>query len=275
MKIHHRISFNTSINTELLTVITQLKIKHKITSLPGKSPIVFFDINEDDVNWELLKGKLVNVTDVFQTSFTEEEILNSDWIRIVPLYPIGFPEPQDTWVEDKNNYEVICRECGTYLQKKEYRIKAEPELHGNDFATLHWTYSLFCTNEVIGCFTKQDFKGYDIWDLINNANGFPTKKLKQLFVLQEAKPGLINSEGLDPIKCPSCQKVKYKPHMRGFMNMDKEVFNDVKGEDILYSYEWFGHLKAAYKEIFISNRVGKIILSEKWKGALLKPIKLL
>jgi hypothetical protein len=44
--------------------------------------------------------------------------------------------------------------------------------------------------------------------------------------------------------------------------------------DAIQSHEWFGSGRGAYREIFISRRLARLILDEGWRGVQLKPVEL-
>ena len=45
--------------------------------------------------------------------------------------------------------------------------------------------------------------------------------------------------------------------------------------DFVFTCEWFGDRRAAYREIIASNKVARLILENNWEGVSLKPIKLI
>jgi hypothetical protein len=58
------------------------------------------------------------------------------------------------------------------------------------------------------------------------------------------------------------------------MQIKRSVFDDANF-DIALSEEWFGDGKAAYKEVIISRKFADLIISKKWKGIKLQPVKLI
>ncbi len=49
-----------------------------------------------------------------------------------------------------------------------------------------------------------------------------------------------------------------------------------KGVDIMETQEWFGAGgKSAYKEVFISSRLARLILDQGWKGVMMKVVELM
>ena len=70
--------------------------------------------------------------DIYDTYFSEEEILSAEWLRIWGGYPqIGYPQPERRWQEESFNYEDTCPKCGSFQQVSSFFIQAEPKLRNS------------------------------------------------------------------------------------------------------------------------------------------------
>lgn len=273
MEIWHRVTFNRydAVDEE----IENLGITFKKT--PGLQGyyLITFEITESDHRWPRV-AELVQQKDrgsLVDTIFTKDEILAAEWIRLIPIFEQGYPQPYTTWVTNPINYKDHCPACGTFQQATSFRLKKEPHLGKQDFMSLFWTYALFCTPHVFDELEAHGIQGYEKGDAIIHKTALPSQKVSQLYVPTVANPGLVRAEDLKHEICSACGFTKYYPHMRGVMYLARTaVVSDV---DILQTYEWFGSGHSAYRELLVSNRFAKLILEKGWRGIRLKVVELL
>jgi hypothetical protein len=208
-----------------------------------------------------------------QTFFSSEEILGSEFARLIIDYESGYPQPKNTWVSTKPNYEVLCQRCGIFKQIAPFSIKSEPNLRGKDFMTLIWGSPFLASNEVFQDLESAGIAGFQPWEVIIHPGGQPSETIKQLKILQRSEPGLIDAEEIGYEDCPECGRRKYFAHMRGAMRYRRESFP--KDVDILESHEWFGAgSRSAYREVFVSNMLARMIIDKDWKGVMMKAAEL-
>lgn len=275
MEIYHRISFSNKRKPDLVKIVEEQNIEYEKKELPGSgtSFLYIIEIFESDPRWKKIEKKIEDTVNLYQTIFDRDEILSAKWCRISSTFENGFPQPKNKWVEKKPNLTVLCRQCGTYEQIAGFDIKKEPNMKKADFMTLYWSYSLFGTYKVIQEFKENNIRGVEYWDVNIYKQNKPSEIIQQIYVKQVLAPGLVDGESLDPKICNSCGVVKYKPHLRGYMRMDRNIFKDLK-VDFVRTNEWFGDGAKAFSEIIISNMVARTIIENNWRGVLLKPIKL-
>jgi ribosomal protein S27AE len=273
MEIWHRVMFGRgdSVNSAL----DFLGVKYKKFLLPGEHYVVIFEIAETDHRWpqvtELIREK--NAADLFHTVFTPEEILSAEWIRLIPIFEQGYPQPKETWVENPLNYENECPKCGAgFRQKAPFRLAKEPRLGKHDFLCLYWTYTVFCTPKVLEALQAHQIRGYEVWEAIIHRINQPSKVVSQLVFPNVAGPGLADVDKLKPDTCPRCGITKYAYHKRGYMHLKREALrSDV---DVLLTHEWFGSGgHSGFREILVSNRLARLILEKSWRGVALKPVE--
>jgi hypothetical protein len=272
MKIWHRVSFGKLDSVD--SILDGWGIKYKKTPGLHGYYIITFEIDETDPRWaeiaELVRQK--NAPDFFNTKFTKEEILSAEWLRLIPIFEHGYPQPEDTWVTNPINYADHCPECGTFRQVSSFRLKTEPNLGKHDFMTLIWGSALFCIPKVLKELEAHHMQGYEVWRAIIHQTDLPSQKVSQLFIPTIAKPGLVRVDDLKREYCSTCHTLKYYPHMKGVMYLKREAV--APGVDFLLSYEWFGDGHVAYREILVSNRVARLILEKGWQGVALKVVEL-
>jgi hypothetical protein len=271
MEIQHRITFGRIDNVD--TIIKNMDVEYKISPLPGGGYLIHIDTSESDDHWQELAtlARQKNALDMFDTIFTPGEILAAEWLRLVPVFEQGYPQPEGTWVRDPVNYADHCPQCGTFRQVESFRIKKEPNLGKNDFMSLYWTYALFCTSRVVDQLKSHQLEGFEAWDVIIHRREVRSEKVVQLFTPGIADPAPVRADDLPRETCPLCHVTKYYPHMRGVMYLKRDaLLSDV---DLMQTYEWFGSGHAAYREIIVSNRCARLILEQSWRGVRLKAVQ--
>lgn len=276
MEIYHKVAINADHSPEFYARIKHLGIEHKISPLPGqKTGGVTFRIPESDPNWAEVQ-RLIDVYgafDIIGTVFSTEEMIDSEWNRLVPLHEWGYPQPENKmrWVEA--TYQDVCQKCGVcYTQKAPFRLKKEPRLGKNHFFTLIWDYVLFCRFDVLEAFRENKITGYDTWDAILHSANQPSSTVTQLAFPVITQPGLFDEDKKRPEKCAECGITKYAHHRRGKLRYKRDALQD---SDFQLINEWFGSGGySGFREILVSNRLTRLIISKGWRGITLRPIEL-
>lgn len=274
MEILHRIGFHQLDGVE--RNLDTLGVSYEKVPLPGASYLVVFDITEADPSWPAISllVKQKTASDLYDTVFTNEEILAADWLRLKPTYEHGYPQPEDAFEWRDNTYSFVCPECGIVdRQKAPFYLKKEPKMGRNDFLSLFWAYTIFCVTEVFARFNENQFQGYDEQEVMIQQTSQASKVVRQLDVLAIASKGLAEEDKLQPETCPACGITKYLYHKRGYMHIARAAIrSDV---DFQLTHEWFGSGgRSGFREFLVSQRVAQLILAEGWRGVALKPVKL-
>ena len=273
MEVWHHIALNVLTDPELLAAIEKLQLDHRRTPAPGPgSVLVSLDVSESDPRWRSLQPHIGGALDIAHTLFTTEEILAAEWVRLIPAFQRGYPQPESTWVENPTNFRQLCPKCGMEIQEAPFRIKGEPNMRKHDFMSLIWTWSLFATRRVIRDFQKAGFTGFEPWDVFVNAKGKKSEVIQQVHVSSAAEPAYLE-ERTNAVRCEQCGTIKHKPHRVGPMLFRADAFAGVSA-DFLLTGDWFGDGKAAFREILISHRVAEHILTHELKGVVLQATKL-
>lgn len=276
MKIWHRVSFTSIDGVD--TIIEKLGIKYKKTPGLHEYYLITFEIEESDARWPQIaklmreKGK----PDLFfDTVFTPEEILSAGWVRLIPLFEQGYPQPEATWVTHPINYEGECSQCGAgFRQVAPFRLAKEPRMGKYDFLCLYWTYTVFVTPRVLEALRAAHIQGFEVWEaVIGKRNPRPSQVVSQLIFPHIAGPGLLAEGEVEQETCPECGTTKYGYHKRGYMRFRRSALPE--GVDFVQTWEWFGAGgRSAHREILISQRVARLIIEQGWRGVRLKPVQL-
>jgi len=274
--IWHRVAFNADVKPDFKRTVDALGIKYGISPLPGHViGLVYFDISESDPRWEQVRelARTEGASDMFDTIFTPEEIVAAEWVRLRPNFEQGFPQPKEgEWW--RITYEDYCEECGAgYRQKTPFRFAKEPRLGKHDFLCLYWTYTAFCTPQVLQVLQAHQVRGYEVWPAVMHRTGELSQVVSQLVVSVVAGSGLVDIDRQQPETCPRCGITKYAYHKRGYMHLRRESLRP--DTDIQLTAEWFGSGgHAGFREILISNALARLILENEWHGVALKPVEL-
>lgn len=272
MEIWHRISFGRRDGVD--AVLDSLAVKHEKSPLPGGGYVIHLDISESDPRWPQIAPLVEQKkpVDMVYTIFSPEEILQAEWVRLVPTFERGYPQPEDGW--EKLTYGNECVKCGAgYRQKAAFRLKKEPRMGRHDFLSLYWTYSVFCVPQVVDALQAHQIRGYDEWKAIIHKTDQPSEVVTQLVFPIVAQPGLAEGDKLQPETCPLCGITKYRTHLRGYMRLERAALQ--LNTDIQLTYEWFGSgAHGGFREILVSNHLARLILDRGWRGVTLKPVKL-
>lgn len=274
MDIWHRVTFGHKDQVEGL--LERLGFHYRTSPLPGKGYLLHIDTVESDPHWlelaTLIREK--HAVDIFDTTFTREEILNASWLRIQPLFEQGYPQPESTWQEQIYG-KSACTKCGVFQDQLErFRLAKEPRMGRNSFMSLYWVYTLFATSEIITAFEAAQFRGYRTREALIHRTNQPSRTVVQLEFPHIAYPGLADEDRLGLVICEQCGTMKYAYHKRGLMRYEHaSLRSDL---DFQMSHEWFssGGLHA-FREFLVSNRVARLILEQGWHGVAFKPLQLI
>lgn len=272
MEIIHRIGFTRLDKAE--ERLDSLGVDYKKHELPGEAYTLSLDIKESDPHWPAVEELLRQTgrRSIYETIFAAEEILHAPWNRLKPIFEQGYPQPEDKW--ESATFTEVCSACGVVLdQKAPFRLKKEPRLGKQDFMSLYWIYSLFCTHKIAGVFQENGFQGFETWPPIVGRERVPSQVVTQLLCRQTTAPGLADEDKAQPQRCEVCHTTKYSYHSRGYMYYRSEALEtDV---DFQMTYEWFGSGGYAFREFLVSQRVARLIVEQAWQGVVLKPLMLI
>ena len=279
MDIKHRVSVNST-EADFLAAIVDLGVVYNLIQLPGNGGnLITILILESDPQWNsvvnLVKTQkqfdVYGEGDLFETVFSEDEIKNASWLRLISTFEQGYPQPKPHWPIKQLSYEIICPKCAIHKQTNPMRLAKEPNLGRKSFMSLIWAGEIFCTPEVILGLESIQARGYEVWDALIHKIEKPSERVRQLYVPGVASPGVIVDDDLERKICPVCGTTKYYPHVKGPMYLNREAL--LPDTDFILTHEWFGHGLLAWREILVSNRVASLILDKGWQGVRFKVVE--
>jgi hypothetical protein len=274
MEINHHLGINGDHDKEFFNEVNRLGLKYEVSPLPNATiGLVTFDIEEADPRWEAIQ-KMIDLYGAFnliETYFTPEEILQSEWNRLLPTYEWGYPQPENNMKWEQLALSGMCPNCGAgYTQIAPLRMKRDPKLGRQHLFSLYWMRSFFCKHEVIDALKENQINGYEVWEAVIHSTNQPSTLVSQLLFPEVTAPGLFEGDKNRPEHCSECGVTKYGYHNRGKLRLHQEAIRDA---DFQMIHEWFGSgRKDAFREVIVSNRVARLILSKGWRGVRLKPV---
>jgi hypothetical protein len=267
------------IGTEYKNFLENNEIKHEPqfgTKNPTQLRNFMFEIAEDDPAWPELKVFLKGDHTFTRTLFTDKERFDAEWCKIRSDHSIkSIRVPSDYgWSEEF--FQNQCNNCGSgWKQIASLKLKREPKLGKNQFSSFGSGFELFCTPLVLEEFSRQNVNGFETWPLLLENSGEPIESLKQIMVTEVAEPAiaeeLVERECYSQTDCPVCGQTWHAHYIRGMLPLRRAALKP--NVDFQLTNEWFGNGRTARREILVSQRVVRLILENKWKGAELIPIQ--
>jgi hypothetical protein len=274
MEIIHRISFNSTNNLEAITKLERYNIGYTNSPLPGNAlGLISVEIRESDSNWQILQEIVnsIDAVDIFNTRFSEKEILEADRCRLIPMFQTGYPKPKNTWSINHETYETCCPQCGILgPQNKDFILQKDPKMGRNHFVSPFWVYEIFAILDVIKLFQKNIVSGYETRNIFISGINAPSTLISQMVINKISNKALVQKEIEISKDCTICGNKKYLPHMRGYQYYSKD--GNSSEVDIEYTKEWYGDGHNAYREFLVSKKVASIIVENKLRGVQLKPV---
>lgn len=281
MDLTHRIGMNIE-DEKYITRLQNMKgIELSLNpTVGGRYVLVVVSIDESNPNWQEVvdiakihkEFESYGMGDFFETYFTDAEIRKAAWSRLIPTFEQGYSQPEAEFPIVQSSYELFCNHCVQHRQIDSMRFKKEPHMGRKSFMTQIANGEIHCTPNVFEKLAQIHATGYKPWNCVIHKTGVPLEKVKQLYVTEEAKPGMIPYEGLTKIICPVCGRPKYYSHKKGVMQIKKKAI--ISNVDFQRTAEWFGSGYIAFQEILVSNRIANLILDEGWQGVRLKVVEL-
>ncbi len=274
MKITHQISFRKTIQPKLFELLKDSGHSFNRSPLPNDE-LCSVLISEDDPSWQFF-DKWTNRDGVFhsyETYFSNDEILEAEWLRVVNVFGYLYPEPRSTWATSPINYGNFCGGCGKYDLISPFHIRHEPRFRGNSFMSFEWVGGmLFTKPDIVKVLLENNITGFDVWPVILHNSSSEANTIQQIYTRVFTEFGLLDLNLLNYEICPVCGEKKYSYHRRGKMAYERTSF--LQNVDILVAKEWFGAGHFAYHELFISRRLAKLVIENGWKGLSMKVVEL-
>ncbi len=233
-----------------------------------------FIISEDDPAWPELRRRIPDEYLYVGTEFTDEERLSADWCILRGDHSIESLQVEGrAWIQEY--YADQCSKCGAgWRQIAPFRIKKEPKLRQNQFCHFGGGFELFCTPMVLDEFARQGINDFETLPLILKKENLPAEGLKQLVATTIAEPAIaeewVEHERYKQTDCLICGRTWHVHYTRGMLPLRRSALKT--NLDFQLTNEWFGSGQNARREILASQRVVRLIIESKWKGAELIPI---
>ncbi|WP_191018209.1 hypothetical protein [Treponema zioleckii] len=257
MNIIHRISYNDK-KTE--KIFQQMNIKSK------GGLVHYFDIGENDCNWEQIK-KIVNqsngiiIDNQYKTIFSKKELALSKYFVMIPTWHFLYPEPQNNFGYEQSTYnsskKCVC--CNRGLIRKDlFAIQKEPKWGSKDIGQLNWIFDEFFVTEKLKKLLSNEFDMTFSKVRLYQTNDF----CQNTFNLEiNAIIEIENKDTLDFEICPKCGNIKYHLCHNNFFPKIK-----MNNNHIARTKEFFGSGNVAYNQVIIDRALYDFFIQNKIKG---------
>jgi len=231
--------------------------------------LIAFDVEETHPHWSelLILFRKWKVSDVARTEFTRGEIQSARWLNLLPDWHYDYPQPDEgafgylTATYDLSDY---CAECGSGLkQKAPFQMKAEPDWGRKGILQLNWVFDEYFVKPEVWHKIFEPF-GIDC-RAVTNIAGTALDTVVQLIVDQQS--AMVTDE-LPFQKCVKCGLIKYLPVSRGRF----PALLDEPRAHMVKTAQYFGSGRSAYRQLVLSQEIGKALASEKVLGASVRPV---
>ena len=274
MKRLHRIFANG--NMALKEFLDEHCIAHEYEeSILGRT--VFLLISVTDLNWSKLASHLAYNSDVFHTtelSFSRKDILQADCCTLGVISHFGYPQPEDGSQRATYRNGSGCTSCGVgWAQEAPFRFLKKPTQKRSSALQLNWVFDeIFFPRQARDQLNRAGFTGFRFQSPVLHKSGEPVQDWFQMQVYDVSRP-VVNTATLKSELCPDCGNTKYN-HPQGEMLRLTNPFISTD-LDVIKSDEWFGSGGSAYRLLFLSPRIAKFVIDNKWRGVALTPCQLL
>lgn len=261
MKIFHRYSANLS--QDVVDELTALGIDVDLTA-----DFFVFEVDEDDFRWPAVRewAERDNQIGSVWTTFSREEIEAARWLRLLPQWHHGFPQPEQDWGYFELTYDLsgFCNECGTgFRQAAPFRMRREPKWGRRSIMQLNWVFDEYFVKPEVW---EQVFAPFGIGRRpATDKHGKELETVVQLVIDEEVE---IDTSQMAGEVCPACGRVKHPPFVRGYF---PALRSEPKGKAVRVA-QWFGSGGAANSEIIVARDVRVAMEAANVRGAEFEPV---
>lgn len=262
MEIIHTISFRVS---EPGVVATLRRIGFQVAG----GQLASLEVAESDSRWPDLKawvdGLKPSAVDMVTTTFADAEERAADWLRLVPEWHHGYPQPENGYLEATYDLSDRCLRCGIGArQKAPFSLEAEPRWGDRSIMQINWVFGeFFIRPEIIDMVARP--LGIATRPVLKRS-GRPLETVVQL-VVEESIP--ISHDALEvESRCADCGRTKYRPFTTGY-------FPDIGAEPrehVARTVEWFGSGLRAFREVLVSRDFRRALVNAGVRGVRCWPV---
>src|SRR6267154_831136 len=207
MRVIHRISLQSS--RHVRATLARFGI------VVPESGFIGFEVDESSDDWPGIKSWIEreDPLDIVTTRFSSEEIAAARWLKLVPDWHRGYPQPEGDrgYLEATYDLTDYCPACGIgRKQRAPFQMRSEPKWGRNAILQLNWVFDEYFVKPEIHA---SIFKPRGISSRrVTNTKGNQLNTVVQLVIDEEV--GIV-SDGLAAETCPRCGRPKYLPVTRG------------------------------------------------------------
>lgn len=278
MDVWHYVTFRKSNHLDFFAYAIESGI---VKQGDKSSDFVHFGISEGNPHWKNVEKYISehHIVSRAETSYTEEELSNADFLRVWSCWRQGYPQPEEGLAYQSITYSngSYCRECGRgLLQQSPFRVRKSPNWGNRHFMMLNWVQDeLFMDDVAKNVLSDAGIEGADFQVILNKSGMTIIPNMWQWNIYNVLPSGVrFDNCSLDQIFfCRSCGECKYHPTGTGMLSFQKEVFQNAP--DVMKTGEVFGSACAASRRIIVRQKVYRLIKeSQLHRGLVFEPVKL-
>ncbi len=234
-------------------------------AIPASIGEILFEIDESSPHWPDIKS-MIRGREVFEsvrTEFTADEIKSAHWLKLFPTWHHGYPQPEDSYVQETYSSDGHCRRCGIVpSQVAPFRMRAEPKWGRRSVMQLNWIFDEFFVHREVW---DQKFAplGFAALEVIHHKTGRPLETVVQ-WDLRSSDQAVLQMSDSTATYCEACERPKYLPHVRGCF--PSFTHRRTPLATVYRSAQWFGSGASARRAILISQQVRKALGGEDVRG---------
>lgn len=259
MDIVHRISLDVSPQDRLFLQSIEIEA-------PDRG-FFTFEIRESATHWERTKG-WVNErkpVDLVWTTFDSSEVLAAKWCALAGEWSYGYPEPRAAYPAKFFDLPSYCRLCGLgAVQDGAIRMKGEPPWGGRSIMQFHWLHDEFFVTPRLydEVFRPRSIESRFVLPIRGD------DALRTVRQLVFSDDGDLDTGPLEGATCVRCERIKYRPHLRGRLPPLRRVGTNC----VFRTTQFFGTGAEAYRMVIASQDIVRSLVDSNVRGIGFKPL---
>lgn len=194
------------------------------------------------------------------SEFSDDDYSNADHFMTSPNWQTQYPQPEDNfgYLEETYDLKNYCPSCDIgAIQKNPFRIKKELKWGRRISFMLNWVFDeIFVRKDIYESIFAPI--GIDFVPVLLHKNGSVIEDVKQLKI--NVVTSGLRLDNIDFERCEKCGRHRYKPITSGYF---PSFVDDLKGQHIVKSQEYYGSGKSASKWIIVSQTFREILIKNK------------
>jgi len=255
---------------ELKTILSSAGINGNVNTRDTIQAVELFSGTETHINFiNALELKETNFNESKEMVFSEDEMINSSYYRIIANAYCGYPQPEDGYIEKSYDRLTGCPRCGNGMVQKSELHMNKPKMGSKDIAGIHWVYEFAVTSRLKQMIESQELTGCELWPIISPKTKKKHEEVYQLHINSfmppmSAETSIIKSG----VNACECGKTGYM--LEGLAYYTKDSLQNTT--DFNKTSEWLGGGHGSWQLIIVQKAFYNMYKSHKLKGIRFEPV---